>query len=44
MDPVVEVNWTAKETGSKLILSNVYWNPKTGEILQAGSQFGDLVL
>ena len=42
-DTVLQIEWVIPGTDSKIILTDVYWNKDTGAILQAGTQFGDLV-
>ena len=39
-----DMTWTHKTSGRKLQLTRIFWDEKTGAILQAGTNFGDLTL
>ena len=38
------IEWTHMETHNKVVLSNVWWHEGTGEIMQAGNNYGNLTL
>lgn len=39
-----QIEWTHKVTERKLTLTNIYFDKSTGQINQAGTNYGDLVL
>lgn len=39
-----QIEWLHKTTGRELVLTNIYFNRRTGEIHQAGSNYGNLTL
>lgn len=44
LDVKAQVHWVNKKSGELLVLTDVYFNHDTGEILQYGSQSGQLTL
>jgi hypothetical protein len=39
-----EITWKHKYSGKKLVLPDIWYDKKTGDILQAGSNYGNLTL
>jgi hypothetical protein len=39
-----QIEWPNKASGQKIVLTHIWFERKTGEILQAGTQYGDLTL
>jgi len=39
-----QIEWEHKTSGKKIILTGIFWDDKTGAIIQAGSNYGDLTL
>lgn len=42
-DITAQVTWTHKKSGRTITLTQIWFNKKTGEINQCGSQYGNLV-
>jgi hypothetical protein len=43
-DVIAEVIFTHKETGNEVVLSSIWFDKKTGDILQSGTNYGRLTL
>jgi hypothetical protein len=41
---IADVYFTHKETGDEVVLSSIWFDKKTGEILQSGTNYGRLTL
>jgi hypothetical protein len=39
-----QLEWTRRRSGQKIMLTRIYWDDDTGEIVQAGTQYGELTL
>lgn len=39
-----QLEWTHKTSGRQVVLTYIWWDDRTGAILQAGTQYGSLTL
>ncbi|MEQ6332924.1 hypothetical protein [Sphingobium sp. MK2] len=39
-----DMTWTHKVSGRKIMLTRIFWDERTGAIVQAGTNYGDLTL